>query len=749
MRTSKFFSNTNKRTGAIRRMVAIISIVALVLTLPFAMGQLPEGLQPVGNNAYAEANLKITSTGDTSAVQGDTVNITFRVENLGNIEAEYDSAELCFDSLEGLTTSEGNTGSVTLGVSGSASASAVISFTGRFEKNCDTGTRSYWVKIKKTGTDIYTSRSFNFNVSESISTPESGTGNYLAAVDINHVIKPAEGFQVGADNSISFEIYNKGNTVIKDATATLVLPDDISVYNSSNSVNLGYVSTGQRKNVEFPISVADTAQAKNYVLKLEISGVSYNNQAVKLTKDFYIPVLGQGTSSIKSVAIEAVNYPGTVTIGKDFIFSFNVKNNGSVAVKNLKVDVELPEGILNKNANTFIENTIKAGQSKNYSINMFANGAGSKSYPVKISVTPLGATDNAATTGTFQYASIFVEGDSSNAKTPQLIIDNYSYGGSSVMAGNTFVLNVGLYNTSSKTITNIKTSLTSEDGTFVPVGSSNSFFVEKIAPKGHYTKKIMLATKPDAEQKTSGITAKMDYEDGTGGAFSSSDIISVPIIQNTKLMVDELVPPMEIYMGQPASAEVDFYNTGKTTLYNLYIKAEGDFDVMEATGYYVGNLESGKKDSYSFSFIPREVGDVEGTVTFIYENINGEEQVYEMPFIFSAMEMPVFDEEEMYMEEEKKTPWGLIIGGVVLVLAIAGIIIFRKIRKKKVNKALELADEAFLTEFDLEDEGETKDLSKSQDDNKANEGKPAEQDINTKKKDETKKKHKFSLKKKK
>ena len=571
----------------------------------------------------------------------------------------------------------------------------------------------------------------------------------MAAVDISHVIKPAEGFQVGADNSISFEIYNKGNTVIKDATATLVLPDDISAYNSSNSVNLGYVSTGQRKNIEFPISVADTAQAKNYVLKLEISGVSYNNQAVKLTKDFYIPVLGQGTSSMKSVAIEAVNYPGTVTIGKDFMFSFNVKNNGSVAVKNLKVDVELPEGILNKNANTFMENTLKAGETKNYSINMFANGAGSKSYPVKISVTPLGASDKDSTTGTFQYASIFVEGDSTNAKTPQLIIDNYSYGGSSVMAGNTFVLNVGLYNTSSKTITNVKTSLTSEDGTFVPVGSSNSFFVEKIEPKGHYTKKIMLATKPDAEQKTSAITVKMDYEDGTGGAFSGSDIISVPIIQNSKLMVDELVPPMEIYVGQPASAEIDFYNTGKTTLYNLYIKAEGDFDVMEATGYYVGNLESGKKDSYSFNFIPRAVGDVEGTVTFTYENINGEIQTYEMPFVFNAMEMPEFDDSEMPMEEEKGTPWGLIIGGAALVLAIVGIIVFRKIRRKKANKALELADEAFLKEFDLEDEIETSSLPKSGDDKQTNEGQSAQKETNTKQKDGIKESRKFSLKKKK
>ncbi|MEG1584639.1 MAG: S-layer protein, partial [Anaerovorax sp.] len=94
-------------------------------------------------------------------------------------------------------------------------------------------------------------------------------------------------------------------------------------------------------------------------------------------------------------------------------------------------------------------------------------------------------------------------------------------------------MNVGLYNTSGKTITNVKVSLASEDGTFVPFGSSNSFFVERIPAKGHYTKNVDLRVKPAAEQKTSAITVTMAYEDGAGGAYTATDIISIPVTQES------------------------------------------------------------------------------------------------------------------------------------------------------------------------------------------------------------------------
>jgi len=132
---------------------------------------------------------------------------------------------------------------------------------------------------------------------------------------------------------------------------------------------------------------------------------------------------------------------------------------------------------------------------------------------------------------------------------------------------------------------------------------------------------------------------------------------------------------------------------GKTILNNLRITAEGDFDTPESTSYFAGNMESGKSDSYDFSFIPRKGGALEGKIIFSYEDASGDVQTLERPFSFQVMdEMPAFNDgmppEDPAAGSGHKKLW--IILGVIVVLAGAGVFAWRKIRKRKKQREMEI-----------------------------------------------------------
>ncbi|MHC1724236.1 MAG: COG1361 S-layer family protein [Aminipila sp.] len=687
---------SSKRSIA-KRGLGISMAIAMVFLYSIAPGFMPT----LGNDsvAYAVTNggVKIETIGSPGGMQGDkNISVGFQIENNRDETVNVQNMTLSIEGA-GININQ-NAGSVSI----PSGAKQTVSFTVEVTKSANTGERNcrFSANLKDAGgADLSNQKtleeSTTFTVYERLST-DNRDSKTVAGVDIFHSVEPAGGFVQGNGNKLKIEVYNFGNTTIKNAVVSLTLPEGLSIYNGSNQEQLGYVSVGTRKTVEFPITVKEGVESKNYAIEVEVLGLNYMNGDVAAKKTFYIPVEGSGNVSTDNIAITNVNIPDEVNSGTPFNLAFTVQNTGASEIKNVKVSVEPAEGIINKSRNIFIDNIPKGG-SKQYNVKLYSfDGADQKSYPIKIIASPTNAATSEKDTvsGVTQYATVTILSDGSTAKKPQLMIDNYSYGGSVVQAGTDFYLNLGLFNTSGKTLSNVKVSLTNEDGVFVPVGGSNSFFIDSIKAKGHYTKSIRLSTKPQAEQKTTPITVKMTYEAGSGDPLEADDVIAIPVTQRTRLVVDELVPPTEVYVGQQGTCELEFYNMGKTVLSNLRVNCEGDFDVMESNSYYAGNVESGKSDSYRFNFVPKAVGPMKGTITFTYEDSNGEPQFLEVPFTFEVMEAPVYDEENPEdVQPEKQKPWALIIAGGVIAVGIVGGVLFKKHRKKKLNAALEIEDD--------------------------------------------------------
>ncbi|MCL1983333.1 MAG: NEW3 domain-containing protein [Clostridiales bacterium] len=661
----------------------------------------------IGIKAHgAEPELNITQLSGDAAVPGSkSVHYDFLVRNDADADFDFTSAALVFTNSKELTIQQLQPISGTVKPGGTIT----LAFQMDIGKQASTGSRAFQIAFSHSdGSEtVYDEYFLMFIMDDSSSdvlnpdVPPSAR-TYHPALDFSHTTGVASGFSPGKSNTVTFQVHNRGDTPIRNAEFIIELPEGMSVFNASTASYVGTISIGQRVGRSFNVMVYDDLEGgRAYPVTLKVTGTDKASDAVNLERTFYIPVTGTGSGAVRDVVIENVSLPSEAAVDEDFAMTFSVRNSGSGSVRNIKAYVEMPEGIINKSNATFVIDSMSPGESQLFSVTMSATAGSSRSYPIKIAVEPL----NGDPSDVIKYASIYAKSGGEVAKTPQLMVEQYSYGGSSVMAGKEFFLNVGFFNTSGKELSNIKVTISSDDGTFVPVDSSNSFFMDNVPGGGHFSKTLVLRAKPSAEQKTTAITVMMSYEDGDGGAFTAEDTISIPVMQAMRLSVDEIVPPYECYVGSPGSSTLQFYNMGKTTLNNLMVNAEGDFDIMESNSYYVGNMEGGNSDSYTFVFIPREVGPMEGKIVFTYEDLDGEQVAYEVPFLFQVMEMPVYEDMYPWEPEQKHTPWTLIIFGIVLVLAVAGIIIWRKVRKTRLNKKLEIQDAYFNAALDADKKG--------------------------------------------
>jgi uncharacterized repeat protein (TIGR01451 family) len=533
------------------------------------------------------------------------------------------------------------------------------------------------------------------NVSRNL-VPSSMTNFDVPVLDMAYKTEGGTSLKAGETTGFSVTVTNRGNIMLQDVQVTLALPDVMSLENSVAVQYVGYMGVGESKTVRFPVYVDKKAENKIYSVSVKMSGLS-RGAAASFDRAVYIQVSGgEEKTGSKDIEINDISLPSEAEAGAEFVLRFGVENKGTSDAEDVKIELTPEEGIVNKTKNVFIEPVLKPGEHKTYEAVFFSDKdkAAQKTYTVRISAT-VGTGDTAVTAS--QYAGIFLNKKQAadSVKNPQIIVENYSVGKDYVKAGESFGLTIDLYNTSSEELLNIKVSLSAESGAFVPVGSSNSFFIERFPARGRVSKHITMSANPNAEQMTTALNVSMSYEDAEGAAFQAADTISVRVMQETALTVDDIIASPELYVGVQSGIDVRFYNTGKTQLRNLRVVAEGNFDAVESASYYAGNMASGANDRYSFGFIPREEGPLNGKIVFSYDDPSGEKQTVEKEFSFTILPPPA---EEAFMpdmpaeEPQSKTP--LYIGAAAALVLIAALLFLKRfLKRRKMRLETEIDDE--------------------------------------------------------
>lgn len=287
------------------------------------------------------------------------------------------------------------------------------------------------------------------------------------------------------------------------------------------------------------------------------------------------------------------------------------------------------------------------------------------------------------------------------SSTPRIVVTGFETDPKDVYAGDTFNLTIHVKNTSQRTaVTNVEFNLEAavegkdENATysaFLPTSGSNTVYIDTIPIGGEADLVIEMTAKADLAQKPYALDVKMSYEDEKYNPFTATSSVSIPVNQESKY--DTSTPevmPASINVGAQSNIMFSIYNTGKTTLYNVQVKFEGDS--ISGGEAFIGKIESsgtGNVDTMVTGVAPTmDDGKIKAVVS--YEDAAGNVTTFEKElelfvmeeFIDSGMEFP--DGDMTGMEDTAKPVNPMILGIAAAVVAgIVGIVIFMKIKKKK------------------------------------------------------------------
>ncbi len=500
-----------------------------------------------------------------------------------------------------------------------------------------------------------------------------------------------ESVYAGNTSTMILELRNAGETKVNNVELSFegLSADGIRLDDYIEIPTIQEIEKQHFKEIPVKIHVDENLESGTYEIELLMKYKDEYLHQYEEKKKIYIPVEGTEDQTL-DFEFEDLQYPKDgVQTSEDFNISFNLRNLSEQEAKNITVRVDAGEDILPKSASIKNIKILGEGQSVPVEFTLFAkDGIEEKNYPVKIELSYelKGSKENENHSYT-QYVGIFVQGDDSKL-TPKIIVGDYKYGKEYIKTGEIFPLTISFFNTNKNmAVKNIKVSLTSEEETFSPVGSSNSFFIEEIPPSGRVERTVKLKAKADADQKMYNVNIDMDYEDGKGNKYMAKEIIGINVIQEVRFETSDVKLPDECIVGETSGLSIDFYNLGRGTLRNMMINTKGEFEVKDGA-FYIGNVEAGKDDYYDVSIVPNKEGKATGEIIFTFEDAVGNPYEIIRKFEISATELsmppvPMEGMEQEGIEEKNFSKWIFIAVGVFIV--IGGWIFYKK-RKKKAEE---------------------------------------------------------------
>ncbi|HOJ10222.1 MAG TPA: CARDB domain-containing protein [Clostridiales bacterium] len=532
----------------------------------------------------------------------------------------------------------------------------------------------------------------------------------------------------GSIASLTLKFKNQGSISAKDVKVSIkgLSNDGISVVKSADTKYISEIEGQKTQDVDYFLYISDKFKGNNATLQ---ANVEYKDSMGKTySEEYQFFVMVQETKediddSKPELILKDLVFPKEkVEAGKDFNIGFTLDNMGDDTAHNVKVTLSCEDGILPISAGTVVVDALNKGESKNLSFNLYANKTAiTKNYLVTINVEYEDKKDDKSDSAgsktekytLTRYAGVYVEKkedekDKDVKTVPKIIISMYTFEPEEVKAGENFKLKLSFLNTSKIVpIRNVKVTFSAKEGVFIPTSSSNTFFIENMGIQEAVARDVELFTKSDAPAKSHILNLNFEYEDGNGNQYTAAEEISIPVKQEQRLSMGQLQMPPDTMEGQPIPIFMDFFNMGKSTLFNLMVSIEGEGLKSENANYFVGNFEPGRSDYFESMVTPTATGEIAGNVLFSYEDESGKKNEIrkEIKLNVRAMEMPPMPSEngepgkefpgEMMPEgpQQKKLLTPLNIGIAAGALIIIVIILIIILRKRRIRKAGMMFDE--------------------------------------------------------
>ena len=493
-------------------------------------------------------------------------------------------------------------------------------------------------------------------------------------------------------------VKNLGDIDAKDVVVNITSDDGLMVTSSVTDL-LGDIPAKSQKNFNIDVkTVKDISDnyknlnveiKYNYLLNRETqngeSSVKFPIQLVPNNKDSSAPLIQLTYSGLG----------GTLNANSSFSFTITAKNTGREEILNSMLNIEGSEDIIiTPSTSSFAFNGLKPGESKSFTV---------RAKTVK-KLTSASQTLNAELKYNYKSDKTYSSGNESlkihtalnyekedekmKSSTPNVIIENYSYGTSSIPTGENFILEIGFKNKGSVPVQNLTMTLEPSEAIAITTGT-NTFYYENIGAGQGGVQKIQMYALPNSDKSSSTVNVNFKYEyvaDKQRSEATSTQSVSIPLYKPDLM---EFTPPtMQTpgIVGEDYPFSIEYVNKGKGEVCNVRAELLGDVDTVQRI-QNLGNFEAGKSGNINFIVKPTMPGKNEVSVKITYEdaNLKQKERIFNLSYDADEEMLEDFGE-DFDMEEEKPSgTWKkpAAIGGGIAAAVIAAIIIIRKRKKKK------------------------------------------------------------------
>ena len=272
------------------------------------------------------------------------------------------------------------------------------------------------------------------------------------------------------------------------------------------------------------------------------------------------------------------------------------------------------------------------------------------------------------------------------AAEPKVMVINYKLNPTEVVSGEDFKITITLKNTASRKVRNMKLTVASAEGEFIPVNGAGTAYISEMAAEEELDIAFDMTAINGLQEKSYKLTIKSEYEDTNGYSYTVEDNIYIPITLEQRISVTDIMSDSSVKLGDDIEITGRINNIGEGTLYNVSVEVEGEN--IDTQLSYVGNIESGKSgniDVLAHTIHPVEDGRYsQNHMIVTYEDKNKEKHSQKVD-LYLSIEATNYSNLEILKEPEEKeiSPETIIIIAVVAVVLVVIILSVMKWRKKK------------------------------------------------------------------
>jgi len=429
---------------------------------------------------------------------------------------------------------------------------------------------------------------------------------------------------------LGLTVVNEGESEARSISLSLDAGGKAFPLTGGNVRTIRTLSPGAKANVEYLLSSQGELAA--HPVNLSFDFLDENNTARKLSDRIFITTNLEPSINFTGFSARSADEEG------EFTLTLNFKNDGLSAASDITVRFTGNQASpKNKGAVLSIAD-IPAGGTGDLSL-LMQTKLESETYTIPFELTyrsTVGAEHKTTDTVVITSDLIGIDLEGEKGLLP-VILDRHTLSGNNVSPGSEFVLTLHIINTSNEPTGIAKITLgearsgNAGGSVFSTADGRNAFVAQSIPANGEIVKEIRLIADSDAQAMIYSLPVTIEYEDSEKIVYEVNANVAIPVRHEGRFRILTLDVLASAAVGEAVPVSLEFANTGRINLDNMFISLEGDFDKENAT-FFIPSFAHGTSDFFHATLFPRTEGALTGKIVITYDDANANEVRIEEAF---------------------------------------------------------------------------------------------------------------------